>query len=257
MLDALAERAGYRQIALESVGSTNDEAFARARAGDPGRLWITAASQSQGRGREGRPWSSPPGNLYASLLLVDAVEPRCAAQLGFVAGLALAQAVHRLIGSSVPIHIKWPNDLVHNGRKLAGVLVEGSQLPNGSFACVLGFGVNCSSHPTGLSYETTDVAAVAAVPVSAADLFAALSLYAPKVLALWDRGKNFAAIREAWLARALPQGSPLTVNSPRSRIVGSFEAIDEQGRLIVSTPSGPVTVESGDVFLVEQDRASA
>ena len=148
-----AVAAGYRHLAFDTLGSTNDEALSRARAGDPGKLWIVAGSQSRGRGRVGRSWSSPVGNLYASLLLVDPAEPRFAAELGFVAGLALARAVNRVAGRPDEVRIKWPNDLVRHGAKLAGVLVEGTQLPGGAFACVLGFGVNCASHPSGLPYR--------------------------------------------------------------------------------------------------------
>ncbi len=257
MLDDTAVRAGYRLIIFDTLGSTNDEALSCARKGDAGKLWITAGSQTRGRGRVGRPWSSPAGNLYASLLLVDPAEARFAPELGFVAGLALARAVGRVAGVSGSVHIKWPNDLVHGGAKFAGVLVEATQLPGGAFACVLGFGVNCRSHPSGLDYQSTHIGSFSSVRPSPAELFKVLSSHAVKTLALWDRGRNFAAVREAWLAMALPRGSPLTVKTPLSRKHGRFETIDDRGRLVLSTPSGSIIVDAADVFLTGHDGSAA
>ena len=256
MLDDAAIGAGYRRINFDALGSTNDEALARAREGDPGRLWILARSQSRGRGRVGRSWSSPVGNLYASLLLVDPAEPRYAPELGFVAGLALAGAVRQAAGIAGSVHIKWPNDLVHDGAKFAGVLVEGTQLPGGAFACVLGFGVNCGSHPTGLDYRATDIGSFASAAVSPADLFTALSSQVVDALALWDKGRNFAAVREGWLALALPKGSPLTVKTSLSRTDGFFETIDNLGRLVLSTASGLMTIDAADVFLSDRGESA-
>ena len=257
MLDDTAVRAGFRHVAFDALGSTNDEALARALAGDPGKLWIVARSQSRGRGRVGRSWSSPVGNLYASLLLVDPAEARHAPELGFVAGLALARAVVEIADVRDSVRIKWPNDLVHDGAKFAGVLVEGTQLSAGAFACVLGFGVNCGSHPAGLDYRTTDLGSFASSPRSTAELFKALSSHVVEALALWDRGRNFAGLRESWLAVALPRGSPLTVKTSLSRTDGSFETIDTRGRLVLSTAAGPITVDAADVFLTGQDKSAA
>ncbi len=255
MLDERAVAAGYRHLAFDTLGSTNDEALSRARAGDPGKLWIVAGSQSQGRGRVGRSWSSPVGNLYASLLLVDPAEPRFAAELGFVAGLALARAVNRVAGRPDEVRIKWPNDLVRHGAKLAGVLVEGTQLPGGAFACVLGFGVNCASHPSGLPYEATHIESFVAASGTSAQVFEALSVSVVEMLSLWKGGREFCAIRDGWLSLALPRGSALTVKTASSTIDGCFETIDDRGRLVLNTAWGPTTIDAADVFL--RDRATA
>lgn len=223
----------------------------RASAGDRGRLWIVAASQGAGRGRQGRVWSSPPGNLYASLLLVDVVEPVLAWQLGFVAGVALAQAVVTLLGDPGRIAIKWPNDLLAGDAKLAGILCEATRIESGAFATVLGFGVNCASHPDGTPYPATDLRALTGRHPLLEELFTALSAAVVDALALWDRGSNFPAIREAWLARSLPQGTPMAVGKAIERRVGTFQSIDAGGRLLLATPDGILSIEVGDILLNE------
>ncbi len=252
MLDVAAERAGYRHIVFDSVGSTNDEALAMARGGDPGKVWIQARAQSTGRGRSGRAWSSPTGNLYATLLLVDPAESRRAPELGFVAGLALALAVRRLPDIPDGVTIKWPNDLLHDGTKFAGVLVEGTQRPDGCFAAAIGFGVNCDSHPAGLDYPATDLSAVIGHDLSADDLFRHLSAEMAGALGLWDRGRNFAVIREGWLVHALPKGSRLAARTASSITEGTFDTIDDRGRLILQTGSGSLIVDAADVFLTQR-----
>jgi BirA family biotin operon repressor/biotin-[acetyl-CoA-carboxylase] ligase len=237
----------FRFAHFVELGSTNDEAMARARAGDAGRLWISAERQTSGRGRQSRPWSSPSGNLYASLLLIDPSPQALAPQLGFVAGVALIDAL-RTVSPDVPVALKWPNDVLSNGAKLAGILLEGSSLSSGSFACVIGCGVNCAAHPDNLSYAATDLAARGAV-VDAGALLAALSASFASWLDVWSAGNNFAAIREAWLARAAGLGGPVRARPPTGEIEGIFETIEETGRLVLRGPNGRVTIDAGDVFL--------
>ena len=261
MLHPVARSLGYRLHHHASLGSTNEEALALGRGGDPGRLWILADRQTAGRGRVGRVWSSPPGNHYATLLLVDPCEPRLAPQLGFVAGVALAEALERVAGPGRGIAIKWPNDVLCGGAKLAGILVEGGAVPRGTgtaaFSAVLGFGVNCASHPTDLSYPATHLGLVAGAAGTRDGLFAALSATVVDALALWDRGRNFAGLRRAWLDHALPPGVSLAVVRQGARHVGTFRSVDADGRLILETGSGCLTVEAGDVFLADRDTAAA
>ena len=147
--------AGWRVARFARVGSTNDEARRSALAGDAGRLWVVAEEQTHGRGRKGRFWSSPPGNLYASALVVDPCPPALAPQIGFVAGVALAQAVEDLGG--VGFGLKWPNDLMWRGAKIAGLLAEGVTTPDRRLACIVGIGVNCVSAPDGLDYPAASL----------------------------------------------------------------------------------------------------
>ena len=247
-----AIRAGYRINAFDSLASTNDEAMARARAGDRGRLWIVAARQTGGRGRQGRAWASPVGNVYASLLLIDPAAQSVAPQIGLVAGVALAQAVDEVAAPDEKVAIKWPNDLVHRGAKLAGILVEGARLPDGRFACVLGFGVNRESHPAGLPYRATDLFAISPRRPDVAAVVSALTAAFHDTLTAWDRGRGFQAIRTRWLAQALPRGTPLSVAGSPGRRHGIFETIDDRGRLVLATDDGLATVDAGDVFLLER-----
>src|SRR5262249_17802549 len=150
-----------RLLTHEVLGSTNAEALSLARAGERGPLWITALEQTAGRGRRGRAWISPPGNLYASLLLVDPAAPERWPQLSFVAARALHDAVAEVApdcASRLPI--KWPNVVLLAGRKLAGLLIEGGGGEGGAVA--VGIGVNCASHPPGMEYPATDLAAAGA-----------------------------------------------------------------------------------------------
>jgi BirA family biotin operon repressor/biotin-[acetyl-CoA-carboxylase] ligase len=252
----LAEAAAakeFRLLSFDSLGSTNDEAMQRARAGDPGRLWIVARQQSGGRGRQGRPWVSPPGNLHASLLLVDPAPPAVAPQLGFVAGVALAQAIRGLLGGDRRLALKWPNDLLHDGAKLSGLLLEAAVLPDGRFACIIGCGVNCRSHPDGLAYPATDLASIGS-PCGPADVFVELSRGLAHWLDRWQAGQGFPTIRDAWLREALPPGSPLRVVSNGHSIEGHFRTLDPAGRLVLDTGSGATAIEAGDVFLQTDQR---
>lgn len=141
--------------------------------GDPGRLWVVAREQTQGRGRRGRVWKSPPGNLYASALLIDPAPVAIAAQIGFVAGVALRRAVDDF-GGRGDVELKWPNDLVWRGAKLAGLLAEASAVGDGRSACIVGIGVNCVSAPSELNAASLSNAL--GQPVSPERLFERLAL---------------------------------------------------------------------------------
>ena len=131
-LSPAARSKGLRLEVFDRLGSTNDEAGERVRTGDPGGLWIMAREQGAGRGRHGRVWQSPPGNLYASLLLVNPCAPPIAPQIGFVAGVAVHAAVNRMAAfSRGRLALKWPNDILLDGAKLTGILVEGRSIPAG------------------------------------------------------------------------------------------------------------------------------
>ena len=142
----------WRVVRCDAIDSTNEEARRRALAGDPGRMWIVADEQTAGRGRRGRAWISLRGNLHASALLIDPCPAPIAPQLGFVAGVALARAA-RDIGAA-EVGLKWPNDLLSNGAKCAGILVESAALASPGAAYVVGVGVNCAQAPDGLDYRS-------------------------------------------------------------------------------------------------------
>jgi BirA family biotin operon repressor/biotin-[acetyl-CoA-carboxylase] ligase len=244
-----AAAAGARLVTHDAVDSTNAEALRLARAGESGPLWITARSQSAGRGRRGRTWISEPGNLYASLLLTDPSPPDRAAELSFVAGLALHDAITgRIPGLAARLVLKWPNDLLIDRNKFAGILIEGEGVgEGGTMSVVIGIGVNCVHHPAGTDFPATDLAA-AGVRATPESLLAPLSAAMLGRLAQWNRGAGFAAIRSDWLARAAGLGRPIRVAFADHDLAGQFETIDERGRLVLRLADGTMqTVAAGDV----------
>lgn len=220
----------------------------RVQAGDPGRLWIVAAQQGAGRGRLARPWASPPGNLYASIVLVGDVEPARAAELGFVAGVALVEALAPMLPVDCAPRLKWPNDLLAGGGKLAGILLEGSVLADGRFACVVGCGVNCASHPQPTAYPAASLAALGG-PGVPEPVFAALSAAFAASFDIWRGAGGFAAIRSRWLAAGHRPGEQIAVLRGEQRTTGAFRTIDETGRLVLATADGETTIDTGDVML--------
>ncbi|MBB4199173.1 biotin--[acetyl-CoA-carboxylase] ligase [Rhodoblastus sphagnicola] len=240
-----AVRSGYRLEHFEVLGSTNDEAAARVASGDPGRLWIVADRQTKGRGRLGRVWVSPPGNLFASLLLIEPCAREKAPQLGFVAGVALADALRNLLGGDPRLTLKWPNDALYDGAKLSGLLLE--SFAQTTFGCVIGFGVNCADHPDDTPYPATSLKAMGARADRDA-VFVALSNSLAGWLDLWSRGDNFPAIRRAWLDVAGGLDAPAKVMRNGNVMEGTFRGIDAHGRMLLESHDGKlVTIEAGDL----------
>jgi BirA family transcriptional regulator, biotin operon repressor / biotin---[acetyl-CoA-carboxylase] ligase len=259
MMDfSLAERArkaGYRLHSYETIDSTNRIALDLARSGDAGPLWIVATEQTAGRGRRGRIWQTPRGNLGASLLRVlDRASAAHAASLGFVAGLALHEALNLLLpDAAVDIALdggtlaaraprnrfalKWPNDLMADGAKLAGIMLESEWLADGRLAVVVGIGVNIVAAPQGLPYPATSLAALG-VESDAATVFASLSEAWHEYEAVWDNGAGMPEIRRLWLARAMGLGAPVSLQAGGRVLRGTFESIDDDGRLVIRLPGG-------------------
>lgn len=235
-------------IRYEAVGSTNAEALAWP-PGGAAPLWFAAARQTAGRGRRGRYWHSGPGNLYASLRLVGAAPSARLPELCFVASLALYDAVRAVTGiDPLRIGLKWPNDVLIDGAKLAGILIEGTVLPDGRNVTVIGFGVNCAHHPADTPYPTTDLAA-AGYPTEPAGLLAALDTAMLDRLREWAEGRGFDETRAEWVRRAPGLGRPVTVRLGERETHGVFEALDISGAMVLRLPDGGrETISAGDVF---------
>jgi BirA family transcriptional regulator, biotin operon repressor / biotin---[acetyl-CoA-carboxylase] ligase len=259
-LDPAAIRAGVRLEAHAALGSTNEAALARARAGEGGPLWITASRQTAGRGRRGRAWVSEPGNLYATLLLTDPSPPHRAAELSFVAALAVHDAMVALVASAAPavaprVAIKWPNDVLIDGAKSAGILIEGEGASGGVVAVAAGIGVNCAHHPRDLEFAATDLAALG-LAVDPEGLFRVLSRTMLDRLAQWDRGNGFPATRSDWLQRAAGLGGNVRVLFGARELEGRFETLNAAGCLVLRLDDGTTqAIATGDVFPLQPSTA--
>jgi BirA family biotin operon repressor/biotin-[acetyl-CoA-carboxylase] ligase len=250
-----AEAAGYRLLSLPATESTNDDALRAAREGDPGLLWIVAEEQLAGRGRHGRQWSSPPGNLYASLLLIDPCAPAIAPQLGFVAGLALHETLEAATGVGAPrLSLKWPNDLLLDGAKVSGLLLEGHRIPSvDRLAVVIGIGVNVAVAPTGTPYPAKALQEIRP-GLNRENIFAALSSAFARTFAAWrmtvrmNASGSFSGIRTLWLERAAGLGQEVVLRLPSGERRGIFEGMDPAGRLRLSSANGIELIDAGDLY---------
>ena len=239
----------FALVALESIDSTNAEARRRAEAGAPDGTVVWALTQTAGRGRRGRTWQSPPGNLYVSFLLRPELDAAEAARLTFLAAVALGDALAGLVPPLASIAHKWPNDVLVQGRKCAGILIE-SSTAGGDYVdwLVIGVGVNLVSHPEDAEFPATDLAFEGAGEVTPE---AALGAYARHLLRWIDRWQDggFVPVRAAWLARAWRIGEPIRVRLEARTLHGRFDRLDDDGALILRHDDGSRSrVEAGAVF---------
>ena len=241
---------GYGHLPLDTVDSTLDEA---ARRFDTltGPTWISARQQTSARGRRGRAWVGPTGNFAATLVLPVSL-PETAALRSFVAALALYETLAELTGAPAALALKWPNDVLLNGGKLAGILLE-SVLRRGQIVGLsIGIGVNLAEAPGADEVEPGAMRPVALAPetgvaVSPEDFLAALA----PAYAHWEAQFvtwGFAPLREAWLARAARLGAPITARLPTEAVTGTFRTVDETGHLVLDTPQGLRRIAAADIY---------
>jgi len=250
MTEQVTLPAGYRHIALGDIDSTNTEVFRRADVAEPANLWLTAQRQTIGRGRGAKPWTSEPGNLYASLYLRRSIALGTALQLPFVAGVAIHDAIRDEGGGELPtVDLKWPNDILINGAKVCGTLVESRQPQTGDgLVIAMGFGVNVAHHPADTPYPATHLAAWQA-EAQPEPLFLALANRLNAWLNVWDDGAGFDAIRKAWLARSIPVGHEISVTDGDGRLAGTFAGLDADGALLLNVAGKIRRILFGDVMI--------
>ena len=309
-----AIRAGYRLSLHDTIDSTSAEAMRLAWAGEAGPLWVVAREQQAGVGRRGSGWQTPRGNLAASLLLTTNLAPATLATLGFVAGIALRDALDECHASSkgrlrpapqslaedglphlrhaeearhapsrsthdggacfetarfagllsmtkgrdelirsgslearTPFALKWPNDVLADGAKLAGILLGTEDVAPGRRAVVIGIGVNVAHAPSGLPYPAASLASLG-VGADAAELFGALSAAWVRAYDIWSGPDGFSEIRKRWIARAAGLGGEVAVRTAAGVTRGIFETIDEHGQLVVRVADGSArNVSAGEV----------
>lgn len=217
---------------------------ALARAGAAEGLWLRAERQSGGRGRQGRQWSSPAGNLYASTLVRLRPGDPPAPSLALVAAVAIQEAV-AFHAAGARVAIKWPNDLMADGAKLCGILLE--RIDD---AVVIGFGVNVAAVPEALGRPVTSLAALTGAAPDPAVLLEMLADSFSRWLERW-RMEGIGPIRARWLAEAHPLGTALSAKTPEGPIEGLFDGLDEGGALRLRLADGAVhVIHAGDVFLI-------
>ncbi len=222
---------------VPETGSTNDDLAALARDGAAEGTWLRSERQTGGKGRQGRAWQSPPGNLYASTLVRLRSGDLPAPSLALVAAIALHDALATLTQQAM---IKWPNDLLIGGAKVAGILLE-----RVDDAVIAGFGVNIAHHPETLDRPVTSLAACGAA-ITPAELLDQLAARFAHWLAVWRDGEAD-KLRATWLDAAHPVGTALSTHHGE----GSFEGLDRDGALRLRLADGTLhVIHAGDVFLI-------
>lgn len=246
-----AEELRAGRIVLPKIDSTNAEGFRRA-AELTGPTWIIAGAQTAGRGRRARPWASPLGNFYGTLVLKPGEPPETVALRSFAAALALRDACVALTGLPKNFTLKWPNDVLLNGGKLAGILLESAGLGTSTPVLCIGIGVNLIAAPDPSLVEpgaTPPVSLLAETGLRVtpeAFLDALAPAYAHWEAAFMAHG--FAPLRAEWLAHAARLGEVITARTGQQTPEGVFETIDEQGNLILRTVQGRVAIPAAEVF---------
>lgn len=232
---------GLALIRHDTVDSTNEEARRMAEQGVSGPLWIFARSQTAGRGRRGNAWISEPGNLYTTLLIQE--PSKTAAELGFAASLAAGETVGAYVGQE-RVQLKWPNDVLLDGRKVGGILLE--TLKGNSLA--IGIGMNIAHHPLRTEFPATSLCAVLGHAPDSEDVLAKLAGRLAAWYEIW-RGQGFAVLRGAWLERAAGLGGEIRARLPGNEICGVFENLDQDGALLLRKPDRELTrITAGEVF---------
>lgn len=238
---------GWQVVRHCVIGSTNDEARRLAQEGAAARTVVWALAQTRGRGRRGRPWHSPPGNLYASLILRPQTPAARAAQLGFVAALAVGGALDGICPGLTGLSYKWPNDVLLDGRKLCGILLE-SETGEGERPAflIIGIGINLRAAPQDTEFPATALAERGFPPIAPDAMLAALLAEFERWMECWER-EGFAPIRAAWRGRAL-LGGAARIRLDRLSLQGRLIDIDEEGALLLEEGGRRRRISAGEVF---------
>lgn len=235
---------------FEEVSSTLD--VARDRAGDAaGPVWFTATCQTASRGRRGRPWVAPVGNFYGTVT-VPCPDPEQASQRSFVAALALRDALRAVMGDGPTLALKWPNDVLLNSGKVAGILLESVMVQGHLWGVAVGIGVNLQTAPATDQVEPGAVYPVSVKGESGVDVTP--DAFLPHLAAAFDKYDaqlltyGFSPIRTAWLANAARLGEVITARLPNEDVTGRFDTLTETGYLLLNTAKGPREIAAADVF---------
>jgi BirA family biotin operon repressor/biotin-[acetyl-CoA-carboxylase] ligase len=240
---------GYRFIHFAEIDSTNAEALRRAATGEHGPLWLCADRQLEGRGRLGRNWVSERGNLYATLLTVLDIVPKAAASLSVTVPLAVLKTFEGLLPAGARLELKWPNDVLLEGRKAAGILVE-STLQKHSMAVAIGCGLNLRQAPEKTRYGATSLAEHGA-SVSPQAALERLAAELDRHLKIWSNGEGFAALKPSWLQHAKGLGQRIEINLSGEAAAGLFEGLDDDGSLLLRIGEAVRAFHAGEVSFAD------
>jgi BirA family biotin operon repressor/biotin-[acetyl-CoA-carboxylase] ligase len=243
---------GAGRIVLSEIDSTNAEGFRRAPDMGEGPFWILAGVQSAGRGRRARPWSSPQGNFHGTLVLKPKEPPETVALRSFAAALALRDAFVQLTGLPQSFALKWPNDVLCNGGKIAGILLESQSLNTRDAVLCIGIGVNLIAAPDASQVEAGAVPPVSLLAETGVRITPEtfLDALAPAYVR-WEEmfyTHGFAPLRSAWLAHAARLGETIRARTGQASREGVFEGIDPHGNLILRTSAGTLAIPAAEVF---------
>lgn len=239
----------YYNIAIfDSIDSTNEEAKRIANTGNSGNYVIWAKSQTKGRGRSGNSWYSPKGNIYLSILLRPDFEVSKLSQLPFLVAVALGKTIKKFIPADKGLTYKWPNDILIEGKKAAGILIESSLTNNNVNWLVIGVGINLCDEPDLKNYLSTSLikegAKIPTIDMFVHELMQSFQFY----LLQWTK-EGFEDIRKEWLKNSIPKGAVITAKYTGNRVSGTFEGIDDKGNLQMQLSNNQtIMISSGEVF---------
>ncbi len=242
---------GVNREVFQTLDSTNAEAIRQAGNGACGPKWFLTLEQTQSRARRGRPWDSGEGNFSASLLMRPECGPEQAALRSFIAALALREALVEVCGREDIFSLKWPNDVLLNNRKLAGILLESGFDASGMYLCI-GIGVNLANEP-----DPSFVEEGAFAPISLRSVIGSKiepEEFLTPLAAAFDRWETqfqqygFTPIRNEWLNHATRLGEVITAKLMDRTEVGTFETVDETGAIVLRTSKGLLHLPAAEIF---------
>ena len=240
---------GFKLITLEKVDSTNNEAKRRAEMGAVSGTIVHASEQTHGRGRRGRQWYSPKGNLYFSLILRLPCSATEGLGISFVSATAMCDALAGIVSPMTEVTVKWPNDILINRRKVSGILLESATGLNGTLRwLIVGVGVNVSSFPGETEYPATSLWYEGVIGARPDDVLRAFMHHFKRWFDIWEND-GFSSIRTAWLNRATGIGKTIKVRVSGKVFEGEFLDIGDDGSLLVERKTGEtISIVTGDVF---------
>jgi BirA family biotin operon repressor/biotin-[acetyl-CoA-carboxylase] ligase len=249
----------YHLLSYDEVDSTNEEARRLAEGGGAHGAVLWAKRQTAGRGRMGRHWVSREGNLFCSVLLAPSCAPEIAAQLSFVTAVAVIKTLQPIVGEAGRLACKWPNDILFDGRKLGGILLESFETKGAAPLqakpvrwVVAGVGINIESCPEQTDLPATFLKAAGVEIISAKIVLSRFIHHFITEYDQWSK-KGFAHTRKSWMDHAFRKGEEIEVRLPDRSLRGVFEKIDESGQLILKPERGKrLTISAGDVFWREE-----